>query len=312
MKPNGRDYTTDPVFRRLSNSDHTTLILAHSFQARGPHTEGFDVHDDNEDDGSNQGHISGVSASQAERNDTETVPALATGSAPPPTEVSTATPASGGNVGNVVLIDPQSQEAAEVTQTTNTEGQQQKGIAEAVTEEDGDEDEDTRVAIARSLGATLPTRPRDDDDGDDSPPEHQFKCRVPGCGRGFSEHRELNGTSSSLGIRNQPYSDSIPQPTYANTTINHTNVYTKNVTGHMPLNASGTDMYRFIVSRRTSHYRALILLAGKRRRIVQQRIQPLSPKLRQWGRCHPCSFLLLLLTRCAGGWTRNPVQELHA
>ena len=187
MKPNGRDYTTDPVFRRLANSDHTALILAHSLQARSPHTEGCqipDVHDDNGDDGGNQGHISDVSTSQAERNDTETAPALTTGSAPPPTEVSTATPASGGNVENVVLLEPQSQEAVEVTQTTTTEGQQQEGMTEAGAE--GGEDS---------------TRPRDDDDGDDSPPEHQFQCRVPGCGRSFSEHRELNGTVS--GIRYQ-------------------------------------------------------------------------------------------------------------
>ena len=264
MKPNGRDYATDSVLRRLSNADHTSLILAHSFQARGPHTEAFqipDVHDDNDDDGSNQGHISDVSTSRAARNDTDTVPALTTGSALPRAEVSTATPASGGNVGNVVLVDPQSQEATEVTQTTTTEGQQQEGITEAVTEEDEDEDEDTQNAIARSLGAPLPKGSRDDDDDDDSPPEHQFKCTIPGCGRGFSEHRELNGTSSSLGMRYQLYSDSIPQPTYADTTINHTNACLKSVTRHIPLNASGTDMYRFIVSD-DSDDRTLILLAG--------------------------------------------------
>ena len=203
MKLNGRNYITDPVLRRLANSDHATLILARTLQARGPQTEGFqilDMHDDDEDDGSDQGHISDVSTSQAERNDTVTVPALTTGSAQPPTGVSTTTPATGGNVGNVVLIEPQSQETAEVTQTTATEGQQQEGMTEAVAEEDEEEDEETQAAIARSLGATLPTRSRGDND-DDSPPEHPFKCTVPGCGRGFSERHELKGTSSSLGIR---------------------------------------------------------------------------------------------------------------
>ena len=39
MKPNGRDYKTDPVLKRLADSDHTTLILARSVEARGSHTE---------------------------------------------------------------------------------------------------------------------------------------------------------------------------------------------------------------------------------------------------------------------------------
>ena len=74
-------------------------------------------------------------------------------------------------------------------------------------------------------------------------------------------------------------------------TINHTNAYLKSVTGHMPLNSSGRDMCRFIVSRGNSDYRALILLAGQRRQKRQKRIKLLSPKHRQRGRYHPCSFL---------------------
>jgi hypothetical protein len=35
MKPNGRDYTTDPVLKRLADSDHDTLILARRLQAEG-------------------------------------------------------------------------------------------------------------------------------------------------------------------------------------------------------------------------------------------------------------------------------------
>jgi hypothetical protein len=51
MKLNGRDYTTDPVLKRLVNSDHATLILARRLQARGPHTEGFQILDVHDDDG---------------------------------------------------------------------------------------------------------------------------------------------------------------------------------------------------------------------------------------------------------------------
>ena len=85
MKPNGRDYTTAPVLKRLADSDHAALILARRLHARSPHTEDFqilDIHGGCEDNGSNHGHISDVSASQAERDDTETGPA---GSAPPQT-----------------------------------------------------------------------------------------------------------------------------------------------------------------------------------------------------------------------------------
>jgi len=84
MKPNGRDYETDPVLKRLVNLDHATLILARCLQAQGPHTEGvqiLDVHA--EDVGDSQGRISDVSASQAEAYDTE---AVRTGSRLPPTE----------------------------------------------------------------------------------------------------------------------------------------------------------------------------------------------------------------------------------
>ena len=89
MKPKGCDFTTDPVLKRLADSDHVALILARRLQARGPHTEGFrilDVQDDCEDNGTTQGHISDVSAFQTGPDDTETVPRLSIGSAPPPTE----------------------------------------------------------------------------------------------------------------------------------------------------------------------------------------------------------------------------------
>ena len=105
MKPNGRDYKTDPVLKRLVDLDHATLIL---------HTEGFqtvDVHV--EGDGDNQGRTPDVSASQAEADDTETVAVLWTDSGPQPTEKpqeSTASPAFGRNVENVTLIGPRSQE----------------------------------------------------------------------------------------------------------------------------------------------------------------------------------------------------------
>ena len=201
MKPNGRDYTTDPVLKRLADSDHATLVLTRRLQARSPYTEGFqilDVHDDDEDDGGNQGHISDVSVSRTEPDDKETVPAVSTDSEPPPTEDqpgSTAPGASEGNTENVVLVDPQSQVVVQVTQTTTTEGQQQEGTAEAVEEEEDDiEDEQTQAA---GLGAAPLARGRDEDD-DDPPPEQRFKCTVPGCDKKFSEHHELKGTSSYL------------------------------------------------------------------------------------------------------------------
>ena len=65
------------MFRQLSNTDHARLILARRLQARGPHTEGFQIPDAQDvggDDNSHQGHISDVSASQAGPGDTETVP----------------------------------------------------------------------------------------------------------------------------------------------------------------------------------------------------------------------------------------------
>jgi hypothetical protein len=133
MKLNGLDHTTDPVLKRLADSDHDTLILARRLQARGPHTEGsqvYNVHDDFEDNGSNQGPVSNVSACQAEPGDTESVPAFGTDSAPPPTEEQQASIATLVSE-RIVLIEPQSQEAAEVIQTTTTE---QEGITEAVTE----------------------------------------------------------------------------------------------------------------------------------------------------------------------------------
>ena len=87
MKPNGRDYKTDPVLKRLSDSDHATLILAHRVQGQGSHIEGFqdlDVH--GEGDGIDQGPISDMVVSQAEPDDTDTVLAFSTNSEPPPTE----------------------------------------------------------------------------------------------------------------------------------------------------------------------------------------------------------------------------------
>jgi hypothetical protein len=103
MKPNGRHCKTDPVLKRLADSDHAALILARRLQAlqiRG-------VHD--ADDGGDQGPISGVSASQAEPNDTEAAPIFSTDSASPPTEEqqeSTPTPAIGRNVENFVIKRP--------------------------------------------------------------------------------------------------------------------------------------------------------------------------------------------------------------
>lgn len=153
------------------------------------------MHDDDEDDGGNQGHISDVSIPRTEPDDQETVMAASTDSAPPPTEeqpVSTAPAASEGTVGNVVLVD---QVAIEGTQTTTTESQQQEGTAEAVTEEEEGIEEEQ--AQATGLGAAPLARGRDDDD-DDPPPEQRFKCTVPGCDKKFSEHHELKGTSSWL------------------------------------------------------------------------------------------------------------------
>ena len=97
MKPNGRDYKTDPVLKRLADSDHATLILACHVQTRGSHIEGFqnvDVHGDV--DGIDEGPISDVVMSQAEPNNTDVVPTVSADSEPPPTEEqqeSIATPA---------------------------------------------------------------------------------------------------------------------------------------------------------------------------------------------------------------------------
>lgn len=151
------------------------------------------MHDDDDDDGGNQGHISDVSVSRAEPDEKETVLAMSTDSAPLTEEqlVSTAPFASEGSVGNVTLVDPQSQPAVQGTQTTITEGQQQEGTTEVVAEEEeGIEDEPTQ---ATSLGAAPLARGRDEDD-DDPPPEQKFKCTVPGCDKKFSEHHELKGT----------------------------------------------------------------------------------------------------------------------
>jgi len=115
MKPNGRDYETDPVLRRLVSLDHATLILARSLQARDPHTEGVLIFAEDDDD--NQGRILDVRASQAEASDTEAVPALCTDSGPPQTEEQqelTAT-AFRGNVENIVK--PPYQEDDEVDRT---------------------------------------------------------------------------------------------------------------------------------------------------------------------------------------------------
>ena len=114
MEPSGRDHKTDAVLKRLVDLDHAALILACYLQARGPHTVGFqnvDVHD--EDDGDNRGPILDVGASQAEADDTETVPALSTDSGPLSTagrQELTATPAFGGDMENVALIEPQVQD----------------------------------------------------------------------------------------------------------------------------------------------------------------------------------------------------------
>lgn len=107
MKLNGRDYKTDPLLKRLADSDHATLILARRAQSRSPHTEGIQDHGvDGEGDGSNQGPISDLGVSQPEQVDTETVPARSTDSAQSPTkeqQVSTATPALGRNVESFTL-----------------------------------------------------------------------------------------------------------------------------------------------------------------------------------------------------------------
>ena len=87
MKPNGRDHKTDPVLKRLADSDHATLILARRVQARGSHIEGFpDLDEHGEGDGIDQGPISDMVVSQVQPDDTDTVPAFSTGSEPPPTE----------------------------------------------------------------------------------------------------------------------------------------------------------------------------------------------------------------------------------
>ena len=87
MKPNGRDYKTDPVLKRLVDLDHGTLILARHVQGQGSHIEGIqdlDVH--GEGNGIDQGPISDMVVSHAEPDDTDTVPAFSINSEPPPTE----------------------------------------------------------------------------------------------------------------------------------------------------------------------------------------------------------------------------------
>jgi len=100
------------VLKRLANSDHATLILAHSVQAQGPHTEGFqDLGVHGENDG--QGPISDMGVSQGEADGTEAAPALSTDSAPPPTkeqQESTTTPTVGRNVANFALRELRSLE----------------------------------------------------------------------------------------------------------------------------------------------------------------------------------------------------------
>jgi hypothetical protein len=103
MKPNGRDHKTDLVLKRLADSDHAALILARRLQA----LQIPDVHDAG--GGGNQRPISDVIASQVEPNDTEAVPVFSIDLPSPPTEEqqeSTATPAIGRNVENVVLRRP--------------------------------------------------------------------------------------------------------------------------------------------------------------------------------------------------------------
>ena len=118
MKPDGRDYKTDPVLKRLVDLDHGALVLA---RCQGPHTEGSQIVDVHvEYDGGNQEPIPDVSASQAGADDTETVLALWADSAPLPTEEpqeSTATPALRGHVENVVLRKPRYQEDDEMPRT---------------------------------------------------------------------------------------------------------------------------------------------------------------------------------------------------
>jgi len=45
MKPNGRDYETDSVLKRLVGLDHAALTCARSLQAQGPHIEGVQIRD---------------------------------------------------------------------------------------------------------------------------------------------------------------------------------------------------------------------------------------------------------------------------
>ena len=145
------------------------------------------------------------------------MPVLHTGPSPPPLkwqQISTTTPAPGGNLENVVLIGSQSQETAEVTQTTTTEGQQQKGLTEAVIEEAEDQHDERKTAIAKSLGVALPTQSRGDDD-DDSPPEHHFKRTVPGRPRIVVPQVIGSGGSQAGPTRttSQPQSDRIKMMT---------------------------------------------------------------------------------------------------
>ena len=88
MKPNGRDYKTDPVLKRLVDLDHGTLILARRIQARDSHIEGFqDLEVHGKGNNIDQGPISDMVMSQAEPVDTDDVPAFSTDSEPPPTKV---------------------------------------------------------------------------------------------------------------------------------------------------------------------------------------------------------------------------------
>jgi hypothetical protein len=169
MKPNGRDYTTDPVLKRLAKSDHTTLILGRRLQARGPYTKGFqiiDIYNDDRDDSRNRGHISDVSVSRTEADDTGTVPAIGSGTVPPMEErqVSTA-PTSEGNAESLVLVEPQLQGTNEMVHAQTTEGQQQEG-AETVTEEaeDQEQTEEMKVALERGDDDLLENLSEEDDE----------------------------------------------------------------------------------------------------------------------------------------------------
>ena len=105
------------MLKRLVDLDHATLILAYCLQARGPHIEGLqNVDVDNEDDGDDRGPILDVAVSQAEEDDTEAVAAPQTDSGPLPTEEpqeSPATPTLRRDVETMALMGPRSQEDEE-------------------------------------------------------------------------------------------------------------------------------------------------------------------------------------------------------